>query len=217
MADEFHGDTGLGIELFFKGEDAKRFGEAAADQVHAPGTPGPELRANVIDISNAPGTEFARETEMEAGEVRQDGEGRAAARGFVHEMAHGAEQGGKAPEDFGDADNGDFGIVGDDFDAGGAHLRTAHAENGDVQALLERGGEASGVHVSGSFAGGEKERYRWHVWMAQRLVAGRRNGRFGRAAGVEREVQLLLFVLQLVKTVVNATLSQKFLMRALLA
>ena len=39
-------------------------------------------------------------------------------------------------EDFGDADDGDFGVVGDDVHAGGAHLRAAHAEDFYVGALL---------------------------------------------------------------------------------
>ena len=62
---------------------------------------------------------------------------------------------GKVAEDFGDADDGDFGVVGDDVDAGGAHLRATHAEDFYVGALLDSGGEAGGVHVAGGFAGGE--------------------------------------------------------------
>ena len=60
-------------------------------------------------------------------------------------------------EDFGDADDGDFGVVGDDVDAGCAHLRAAHAEDFYVGAWLEGGGEAGGVHVAGGFAGGEED------------------------------------------------------------
>ena len=58
-------------------------------------------------------------------------------------------------EDFGDADDGNFGIVGDDVHTRGAHLRAAHAKNFYVGALLEGGGEAGSIHVAGSFAGGE--------------------------------------------------------------
>ncbi len=100
---------------------------------------------------------------MKAGEVRQNGERRAAARGFIHEVSHSAEQRWQALQDFGDSNDGNFGIIGDYFDARGAHLRPAHSENRDVQALLQHRCEARGVHVSGSFAGGEKERYWWHV------------------------------------------------------
>src|SRR5882757_6457885 len=51
----------------------------------------------------------------------------------------------------------------------------------------------------------------------RRSVAGGRDGRFRRAVGVERKVQLLLLVLQLIKPIVNAALGEKLLMRALLA
>src|ERR1700730_12031450 len=129
VADEFHGDAGVTVELFFKGEDTKRLCKAAADYADAPRTPGPELRADVIDIAYAVRLEFSGEAQVEAGEIGEDGEGGFATLGFVDEAAHGANQGGKVAEDFGDADDGDFGIVGDDVDAGGAHLRTAHTEN----------------------------------------------------------------------------------------
>ena len=173
MADEFHGHTGVGIKPFFEGKDAKGVGEPPAHQIHAPGPPCPELRANVINVSNAPGAQLARETQVEAGEVRQDGEGRATALGFVNEATHGAEQRRQTLEHFGDSDDGDFGLVSDDLDACGAHLRAAHAENRHVQALLQRCREPRSVHVSGSFAGGEKERYGRHVRIAQESVAGR--------------------------------------------
>ena len=75
MADEFCGDAGVGVELFFEGEDAEGLGEAAADDSNAPGTPGPELRADVVGVGDFAEFEFAGEAEMEAGEVGEDGEG----------------------------------------------------------------------------------------------------------------------------------------------
>src|SRR5205823_3429640 len=101
------------------------------------GPPSPELRTNVIDVSNAPGTQLAREAKMKAGKVRENGEGRAAALRFVNEATHGAEQGRQALEDFGDSNDRNFRIIGDDLDARSAHLRSAHAENRHVQALLQ--------------------------------------------------------------------------------
>src|SRR5712671_3786028 len=53
--------------------------------------------------------------------------------------------------------------------------------------------------------------------MAQKSVAGWQHRRFSRAAGFEGKVQLLLLVLQLIKAIVNSALSEKLLMRALLA
>ncbi len=51
-------------------------------------------------------------------------------------MTHGADQARQMAEDFGDADYRDFGVVGDDVHACGAHLGAAHAEDFDVGALL---------------------------------------------------------------------------------
>ncbi len=73
VADEFYGDAGVGVELFFEGEDAEGFGEAAADDSYAPGAPGPELRADVVGVLDFAGFEFAGEAEVEAGEVGEDG------------------------------------------------------------------------------------------------------------------------------------------------
>jgi len=53
---------------------------------------------------------------------------------------------------FRDAENGYFGVVGDDIGARGAHLRSAHAENFHVRSLLQLGGKARGIHVSARFA-----------------------------------------------------------------
>jgi hypothetical protein len=39
-------------------------------------------------------------------------------------------------EDFGYADDGDFGIVGDDIDSSGSHLGAAHAEDFEIGALF---------------------------------------------------------------------------------
>src|SRR5438093_1921921 len=150
MADEFHGHACISVELFFKGKDAEGVSEPPAHQIHAPGPPCPELRANVINVSNAPGAQLARETQVEAGVVRQDGEGRATALGFVSEATHGAEHRRQTLEDFGDSDHGNFCIVRDDLDACGAHLRPAHAKNRHVQALLQRCREPRSVHVSGA-------------------------------------------------------------------
>src|SRR5260370_18759820 len=53
--------------------------------------------------------------------------------------------------------------------------------------------------------------------MEQKSVAGWQHRRFSRAAGFERKVQFLLVVLQLIKAIVDSALSEKLLMRALLA
>src|SRR3989442_12564701 len=72
MTDEFHGHTGLGVELFFEGENAECERKPSADQIHAPRPPGPELRANIVNVSNAPRAELARQAEMKTRKVRQN-------------------------------------------------------------------------------------------------------------------------------------------------
>ena len=94
MADELHGYASVGVELLFERKNAKGFGKAAADQVHAPGAPGPELRANVIDDSSALGAQLAREAEMKARKICEDGERGFAATRFVDKMTHGADERG---------------------------------------------------------------------------------------------------------------------------
>src|SRR5260370_30737900 len=107
MADEFHGDASVAVELFFKWENAESLREAAADYADAPRAPGPELRADVIDVFNATALEFAGEAQVEAGKIGEDGEGGFAPLGLGDEMAHGAHERRKMAEDFGDADDGD--------------------------------------------------------------------------------------------------------------
>ena len=48
-------------------------------------------------------------------------------------------------ENLGNAYHGYFGVIGDDVNARGAHLRATHAEQGDVHAFLKGGGETRGV------------------------------------------------------------------------
>lgn len=158
MADEFRGDTGIAEESFLERKDAESLRETSADNADAPRSPSPKLRTDVIDVANAEGAELAREAKMKAGEIGEDGQRRLAAVGFRDEAAHGANERRKMAESFRDADDGDFGVVGDDVNARGAHLRAAHAKERDVHAFLQSRGETRGVHVPGSFAGGDEER-----------------------------------------------------------
>src|SRR5882672_12744049 len=108
MTDEFHRYAGIGVELFFKREDAQCQSESPPDQICAPGPPGPELRADVVDVSNAFWKQFASEPQMKTRKVREYRKRRAAALRFIHEMPHRAPQGGKPLQHFGDAHDRDF-------------------------------------------------------------------------------------------------------------
>ena len=121
MADEFGGDARVTKKLLLEGEDTERFLEATGDELGAPRTPSPELRADVVDVANTSRLEFAGEAEMETGKVGEDGECGLAFDGGGEEVVHGAEEGGEVLENFGDADDGDLLVVHDDVDTGGAH------------------------------------------------------------------------------------------------
>src|SRR6266576_2464931 len=205
MANEFYGDTGVRVKLLFEVENAKRFGKATAHEIYAPGAPGPELRANVVDVSNDAGAQLTCQAQMETREVGKDSQRRLAPLCFVDEVAHRAGKRGQALQDFGDVHDG------------GEHLRPAHAENRHVEALFECGGQARSVHIPGGFTGGKQKRNGWHVRRWTRSVARPQRRRLGGAASFDRNVQLLLLVLELVKTKVNAALREKLLVRTLLA
>ena len=136
MADEFHGHTGIGVKLFFEMKNTQRLRKSPPHQVHTPRPPRPELRANVIDVSNAPGAQLARQPQMKTREVRQNRERRPPALRVVHEPTHRAEQRRQPLQHFGDSHHGNFRIIGDDLDARSAHVWPAHTENSHVQALL---------------------------------------------------------------------------------
>ena len=92
MADEFYGNGGIGEKFLFARKDAESLRKSAADEANAPGSPGPELRADEVDVADAASFEFAREAEVEAREVRKDGESGLAALGFRDETTHGAHE-----------------------------------------------------------------------------------------------------------------------------
>src|SRR5438067_11928025 len=170
MANEFYGDTGVRVKLLFEVENAIFFRQKTAYEIYAPGAPGPELRANVVDVSNAAGAQLACQAQMETREVGKDSQRRLAPLCFVDEVAHRAGKRGQALQDFGDAHDGNFRIIGDDLHAGGEHLRPAHAENRHVEALFECGGQARSVHIPGGFTGGKRSEER-------RVGKERRRGR----------------------------------------
>jgi len=157
VADPVGSDSRLAVEIRLEGEKAEAAHEAAAHQIHTPGPPGPELRADEIDVLHAAAMQGARQAEMKAGEVGEDGQRRTAADGFGAQAAHGAAQRGNFARDLENAGHAHFGAIHDDFDAGFAHARAAHAEEVNIGALAERASQLRGVHIAGSFAGGDQE------------------------------------------------------------
>src|SRR5271154_2971790 len=125
MADESCGDARAAEERFLEGKDTERLREAAANDSNAPRPPGPELRADVINIANSVRAEFSREAKVKAGKVGEDRERRFAAFGFRYQTPHGSNERRQMTENFRNADHGDLGIIRDDVNARCAHLRAA--------------------------------------------------------------------------------------------
>src|SRR5271157_2147860 len=67
VPDKLRGHPGIPEKLLFKRKDAQRLHKTLVDQPHPPRPPGPELRADVIDIANAARNKFARQPQMKPG------------------------------------------------------------------------------------------------------------------------------------------------------
>src|SRR5712692_7193795 len=85
VADEFHRHASIGVKLFFERENTQRLRKPPPHQVHAPRPPRPELRTDVIDVSNALGAQLARQAQMKTGEVRQNRKRWPPTLRFLHE------------------------------------------------------------------------------------------------------------------------------------
>src|SRR2546430_2089092 len=72
VSNEFNRYACVGKEFFFEREYAQRERESPPHDSNAPRPPGPELRADVINIAHAKRFQFARQPEMEAGKVREN-------------------------------------------------------------------------------------------------------------------------------------------------
>src|SRR3981189_1420073 len=106
MSDEFHRYTGIGVELLFKWEDAQSKSEPPPDQIRAPGPPGPELRTDVVNVSNAFWKQFARQPQMKTREVCKYCQRRAPAFPFVPQAPPPPAPGGEAPQALREAPHG---------------------------------------------------------------------------------------------------------------
>src|SRR5580658_6159628 len=91
MANEFCGHARATKECFFEGKNAERLRETAANDADSPRAPGPELWADVVDVTDSVRAEFAGEAKMKTGKVGENRERRAAALGFGNQVAHGAD------------------------------------------------------------------------------------------------------------------------------
>src|SRR2546423_1066067 len=65
-------DAARGIPIFFKGQDRKQQIDIALDAPGAIRTPGPKLRANIIDDPHAAAMKPSRQTQIEIRPINQD-------------------------------------------------------------------------------------------------------------------------------------------------
>jgi hypothetical protein len=136
MADELGGDTSVAEESLLERKDAQGLNKTAAYDADAPGAPSPELRADIVNVFYVVRAKLSREAEMKTGEIGKDGESWFAARRFGDEPTHRAHERREMAENLGNANDGDFVVVGYDVHAGCTHVRAAHAEEGDVRQTL---------------------------------------------------------------------------------
>ena len=137
MADEISLHAARAVPFLFKRKNAQTAHESSPHQIRTPRPPGPELRAHEIDVLHAPALQRARQAQMKSREIGEDRESRFAPRRFAQQAFPHAFQGGILLGDFDDSDQGNFGAVGYEFDAGIAHARPAHAEELNVGARAQ--------------------------------------------------------------------------------
>jgi hypothetical protein len=156
MSHKLRRHSALAKKLLFKRKNAQGLLEPPAHGANSPGTPGPELRGHKINVADTEAAKFARQAQMEAGKIHEDGDARLAALRFGDQAAHGWEEVGETMNDFRDAGNRDFGGTDGEVNAGSFHFWPAHAEEADRGALPQRDSEARGIHVAGGFSSGEQ-------------------------------------------------------------
>src|SRR2546430_11028040 len=78
------------IKLLLKRKDHDHLADIFFDLLYASGAPGPYLRADEVESGNAQAMQFARQAQVEIGEVDEYSRVRLAPRGFGHQMLEAA-------------------------------------------------------------------------------------------------------------------------------
>src|SRR5882672_2724913 len=126
MSNKIRRYSACAIPILLEWENAEPAHESTAHQVRAPRPPGPELRANEIDILHALTLQCPREAQMEAGEIREDRKSRPPSFGLSDQAFPHAGQGGELLANFDDSDQRHFRAIGNEFDSRFPHARAAH-------------------------------------------------------------------------------------------
>ena len=146
------------IDLGLEGKERDDPAGAAGDRAGPPATPGPYLRADVVDDRDAVALQPPRQESVEIGKVDDHRRLRPAREGRLVQSAQGAAQRGKLLEHLRDADDRQRLGPHHRIEPRLGQPRPSHAERGDTgTAKLERPEQACAVEVAGSLARGEEE------------------------------------------------------------
>src|ERR1700726_1874727 len=85
MPDKICRDAACAIPILLEGKNAEPAHESPAYQVRSPRPPGPELRANEINILDALPLQRSRQAQVKAGEIRENRKARLPLPGFADE------------------------------------------------------------------------------------------------------------------------------------
>src|SRR6266436_2412527 len=127
MPDKIRRYPARAIPILFERENAEPAHESTTHQVRTPRPPGPELRANKIDILHALLLQCLREAQMEAGEIREDRKTRPPSCGLSDQAFPHAIQRRELLGNFNDSDQRHFGAIGYQFNSRFPHVRPAHS------------------------------------------------------------------------------------------
>src|SRR5271156_573475 len=179
---------------------------------------------------------------MGARRVDEDRERGVSSFGFALQTILHADHGWNFVQDFRDANDRNFVVVGDQFDPRFSHARATHSEKFRSGARAQGSGQPRGIHVTGCFSRGNQNILFSHgkregnraasvplrrnfVKQPNRklklaeyfLIIGREWMRESSPAAEHWRREFLLFVLQLIETVINFAQREKLLMRSLFA
>ncbi len=144
MSHKLRIDAALAIELLFEREDHQHLAHVFANPLDAPLLPGPQLRADVINDRHIQFVQFARQPQVEVGEVDEDSSVGTAIAGFADHFAKAAIDAGNVLDHLDDADFGDLASVGQQLASGLAHAVATYAEElygGPIGALRQLAAE----------------------------------------------------------------------------
>ncbi len=179
--DKINGHARVTIDFFFERKDHDHVIDASLHDSHAARAPGPHLRSDEIAHWNCVILQTPRDAQVRSRRIDENCERRFPADGFAREHALHANHGWDFVQHFSDADDGDFVIIRDEFDACLGHSRAAHAKELRAGAFAQGDREAGRIHIAGSFTGGDQD-LRWRHASDTALIVG--GQRLGRAEGI---------------------------------